>query len=115
MTLRPGADASPPLLFLDFPPAGAEVVPGAWAYGWTADDSGIAGVRVVMETGEAVPATYGGDRPGVAKLLHGYADSGHPGLHFAIPALPPGDHVLVVTAEAVDGGKTVLRRPIRIR
>jgi hypothetical protein len=70
---------------------------------------------VLTEGGEAVSATYGGDRPDVAKLLWGFADSAHPGLHFAIPDLPPGEHVLIVTAEAVDGGTTEFRRPIRVR
>jgi hypothetical protein len=113
--LRPGPDPAPPLLVLDFPVEGGEVSAGQWAFGWAADDSGIARVRVTTETGLDVPATFGGDRPDVAKLLLGYADSAHPGLHFAIPALPPGEHVFVVTAQAVDGGKTELRRPVRVR
>ena len=115
LTLRPSADPSPPLVFLDFPPEGVEVAAGAWAYGWVADDSGIADVRVATESGEQVPATFGGERPDVAKLLRGYADAQHPGFHFAIPKLSPGVHEFVVTVEGGDGGTTILRRPVRVR
>ena len=115
LILRPGADTSPPLVLLDFPPARYQVAPGDIAYGWAADDSGIASGRVSTETGEEVPATFGSGRPEVGKLLWGFANAREPGFHFAIPKLAPGDHELIVRVEAVDGGKTELRRSIRVR
>jgi len=114
-----GAGASapaskPPFGFLHSPEEGATVKPGSWAFGWALDDSGIAQVTVTADSGATSPVSLGQPFPGVAQSYPGYPDADKPGFGFPIPKIDSGIHTLVVTLVAKDGGKTEIRRQVRI-
>jgi hypothetical protein len=110
-----GAPANkPPFGFLDKPEEGATVKPGAWAYGWALDDSGIAQVTVTADTGATSPVALGQPFPGVAQNYPGYPDADKAGFGFPIPKIDSGIHTLAVTLVAKDGGKTEIRRQVRV-
>jgi len=70
---------------------------------------------VATELGPVGPALYGGPRPDVGRLYAAYPDASSCAFGFPLPRLSPGPHTLIVTVLAKDGGKTVLRRPVRYR
>jgi hypothetical protein len=72
-------------------------------------------VRVESELGTSADAATGDGRADVERYFPGNPDGPRLGFHFAVPGLPPGDHTLVVTAVARDGGEAALRRVIRVR
>jgi len=112
----PVADnAKPPFGFLDTPKEGATVAPGSWAFGWALDDSGISQITVSSEGGATSPVTLGQPFPGVAQSYPTLPGSDKAGFGFAIPKLEPGIHTLTITVTAKDGGKTDIRRQIRLR
>jgi N-acetylmuramoyl-L-alanine amidase len=113
----PGASApasKAPFGFLHSPEEGATVKPGSWAYGWALDDSGIAQVSVTADSGATSPVSLGQSFPGVAQSYPGYPDADKAGFGFPIPKLDSGIHTLVVTLVAKDGGKTEIRRQVRV-
>lgn len=115
----PGSSAvaganKPPFGFLHSPEEGATVKPGAWAFGWALDDSGIAQVTVRADTGSASAVALGQGFPGVAQSYPGYPDADKAGFGFAIPKLDSGIHTLTVTLVAKDGGRTEIRRQVRV-
>ena len=110
-----GDNAKPPFGFLDMPKEGATVAAGSWAYGWAIDDSGIAQITVASEGGSTSPVALGQPFPGVAQSYPNYPGSDKAGFGFPIPKLEPGIHTLTVTVTAKDGGKTDIRRQIRVR
>jgi hypothetical protein len=105
----------PPFGYIDTPAEGQTVEPGAWAFGWALDDSGVARVRVSADGGPAIPVVVGQPYPGVENVYPGFPDAVRPGFGFAIPALPPGPHTLTITIIARDGGQTELKRSIEVR
>jgi hypothetical protein len=110
-----GDTSKPPFGFLDMPKEGATVAPGSWAYGWALDDSGIASITVTSETGSTSPVALGQPFPGVAQAYPGVPGSDKAGFGFPVPKLEPGIHTLTITVTAKDGGKTDIRRQIRVR
>ena len=115
-TSTAGSPASrPPFGFLDTPKEGATVAAGSWAFGWALDDSGIAQVTVVTETGATSPVARNQPFPGVATNYPGFPNAEKAGFGFPVPKVEPGIHTLTITLTAADGGKTEIRRQIRIR
>ena len=111
---REVARRSPPFGVLQFPSEGQRVAPGFWAFGWALDDSGIDCIEVATDQGPVGRAGYGGVWPGLAGLYPQYPDARTGGFGFAIPALSEGEHRLVVTLFAKDGGTTTLERRFRL-
>jgi hypothetical protein len=110
-----GAPASkPPFGFLHSPEEGATVKPGSWAFGWALDDSGIAQVTVSADTGASSPVALGQPFPGVAQSYPGYPDADKAGFGFPIPKIDSGIHTLTITLVAKDGGKTEIKRQVRV-
>lgn len=105
----------PPFGFIDTPKEGGAVAAGTWCFGWALDDSGVAKVNVYLDNGPGVEATMGKPFPGVKEAYPTYPDSDNAGFGFAMPSGAPGPHLLTVTITAKDGGKTDLRRHIRIQ
>jgi len=112
----PAVDAAKlPMGVLHVPKEGETVASGSWAFGWALDDSGIAQVTVVSETGETGPVATGQNFPGVLQTYPGYPDADKAGFGFGIPKLPPGPHVLTVTFIAKDGGRLEIQRHIQVK
>jgi len=110
----PAIANKPPFGFLHSPEEGATVKPGAWAFGWALDDSGIAQVTVRADSGATSPVAIGQTFPGVAQSYPGYPDADKAGFGFPIPKIDSGIHTLTVTLVAKDGGKTEIRRQVRV-
>ncbi|MGH9400278.1 MAG: hypothetical protein ACRD00_07900 [Thermoanaerobaculia bacterium] len=104
-----------PFGYVDAPKEGQTVAPGDFGFGWALDDSGIRQVRMSTESQAAVSLSYGSPHPGPAAVHPAFPDAARAGFGFAIPALPPGPHVLTFTFIAKDGGKAELMRLIRVR
>lgn len=112
----PASDTSkPPFGFLDTPKEGATVAVGSWAFGWGLDDSGIASVTVSTESGASSPVAVNQPFPGVAQSYPGFANADKAGFGFPVPRADPGIHTLTITLIAKDGGKTEIRRQIRVK
>ena len=109
-----GDVAKPPFGFLDSPKEGASVKPGTWSSGWALDDSGIADVTVRSEDGTTSPVARNQPFPGVAQAYPGFPNADKAGFGFPLPKLGPGAHTLTVTLIANDGGRTEIRRQIRV-
>jgi hypothetical protein len=105
---------APPFGNLHLPRDGQTVAPGFWAHGWALDDSGIDHVEVATDEGPAGRASYGGAWPGLADVFPQYPDARSGGFGFAIPPLSPGEHRLVLTFVAKDGGRSTLESRIRV-
>jgi hypothetical protein len=101
---------APPFGALHQPRDGQAVAPGFWAHGWALDDSGIDRIEIATDEGPAGRASYGGVWPGLAEVFPQYPDARSGAFGFAIPALAPGEHRLVLTLVAKDGGTTILER-----
>ncbi len=112
----PAGNASkPPFGFLHTPMEGATVAPASWAFGWALDDSGIAQVTVTAETGVTSPVAMNQTFPGVAQTYPGFPNTERAGFGFPVPKVDPGLHTLIVTFIANDGGRTEIRRQIRVK
>ena len=113
----PPVAAPPPFGVLHEPKEGETVSTGvhSWAYGWCLDQSGIAKVTVVAETGATSPVALAQPFPGVANIYPNLPNSDRAGFGFPIPALSPGMHTITVTFIAVNGGKTDIQRHIRVK
>ncbi|MCA1581723.1 MAG: hypothetical protein LC796_10120 [Acidobacteria bacterium] len=112
----PAGNASkPPFGFLDTPKEGATVAPASWAFGWALDDSGIAQITVSSETGVTSPVAMNQTFPGVAQTYPGFPNTERAGFGFPVPKVDPGLHTLTITLIANDGGRTEIRRQIRVR
>lgn len=105
---------SPPFGVVQIPAEGATVAPGSWGIGWALDDSGIAEIRIGTELGIAGMAQLGARWPGLVEVYPDFSEASRGGYGFAVPAVPPGPHVLTVTLVARDGGLTVLKRAILV-
>jgi hypothetical protein len=105
----------PPFGFLDVPRENDTVASGSRAYGWALDDSGVASVTVSLDNGPALPATLGQTFPGVKEAYPTFPNSDKAGFSFAMPSTAAGPHLLVVTINAKDGGKTEIKRHIQIK
>ncbi len=110
-----GDVAKPPFGFLDTPKEGATVAPESWAFGWALDDSGIAQVTVSSETGVTSPVALNQAFPGVAQTYPAFPNADHAGFGFPLPKVEKGLHTVTVTLIAKDGGRTEIRRQIRVR
>jgi hypothetical protein len=106
---------TPPFGVIDRPRENEEVAPGSWGFGWALDDAGVACVTVSSDSGPPAACVIHGSFPGVDTIYPKFPDAARPGFGFSIPALPPGPHVLTIEITGKDGGKSVIRRPIRIR
>lgn len=104
-----------PFGVIDYPRERQVVAAGSYGFGWALDDSGVARVRVSAGGASPADAVLGGEYPGVPEVHPGYPDSRKPGFGFTVPALPRGDHTLIVTIVGRDGGEAKLERRIRIR
>jgi len=112
----PAVDAARlPIRVLHVPKEGDTVAAGSWAFGWALDDSGIAQVTVVSDTGLTAPVATGQSFPGVAQTYPNYPDPDKAGFGFEIPKLPPGPHVLTVTFVAKDGGRLEIKRHVQVK
>ena len=110
-----GAQASPPIGWLDVPRDGQRVSIGERGYGWALAKSGVAEVR--LTTGETYEATLntGEPHPGVFEAHPNYPGADRAGFSFSIPLLSPGVHALYFTIVARDGGEAVLERWVRVK
>jgi len=113
-TVAAAPASKPPFGFLHSPEEGATVKPGSWAFGWALDDSGIAQITVTADSGATSSVSLGQPFPGVAQSYPSYPDADKAGFGFPIPKLDSGIHTLVVTLVAKDGGKTEIRRQVRV-
>jgi hypothetical protein len=105
---------NPPFGVIAAPAENASVASGSWAYGWALDDSGIASVSAAIDSGPATPAAIGQFFPGVKQAYPNYPGADNAGFGFPVPAATAGSHLLVVTINSNDGGKTELKRQIKI-
>jgi hypothetical protein len=105
---------APPFGVLQFPRERQRVAPGFFAFGWALDDSGIERIDVATEVGPAGQAPYGGEWPGLDQAYPQYPRARFGAFGFTIPALPPGEHRLIVTLVAKDGGTTTIERRFTI-
>lgn len=110
-----GNTSKPPFGFLDTPKEGATVAASSWAFGWALDDSGIAQVTVSSETGLTSPVAMNQTFPGVAQTYPGFPNTDRAGFGFPVPKVDPGLHTLTITLIAKDGGRTEIRRQIRVK
>jgi|GEM_PF-336288 len=106
---------NPPFGFIDTPKENDSVASGSWAYGWALDDSGIASVSAALDNGPATQAATGQFYPGVKEAYPTFPNADKAGFGFPIPAAAAGPHLLVVTVNSNDGGKTELKRQITIK
>jgi hypothetical protein len=106
------ANFQPPFGSIHVPKEAQRVPSGFWGFGWALDDSGIAGVRIGTELGEAGAAQIGGKWPGLSEVYPDYKEPGNGGYGFVVPDVSPGQHTLRITLVGRDGGETVLERPI---
>jgi hypothetical protein len=105
----------PPFGLIDVPREGDAVASGSRGSGWALDDSGVAKVEVALDNGPATAAQAGQPFPGVREAYPTYPDSEKAGFSFTMPSVAAGPHLLVVTITGKDGGKTELKRHIRIQ
>ena len=103
-----------PFGVVDHPAENETVAPGYWAFGWALDDSGIERVTLSAEGTRPAECALHSPYPGVAAAFPGYPEADRPGFGCPVPRLPPGPRVLVFELVAKDGGRTALRRPVRI-
>jgi hypothetical protein len=106
--------ATPPFGFLAKPVEGETVKPGDWAFGWALADSGIAQVTMIGDSGASSPVSMNQAFPGVAQSYPKYAGADKAGFFFPIPKLDSGIHTLTVTFIGKDGGRTEIRRSVRV-
>lgn len=104
----------PPFGFLAKPLEGDTVKPGDFSFGWALADSGIAQVTVVGDNGATSSVALNGTFPGVAASYPKYPGVDKPGFSFTVPKLGSGPHSFTVTLIAKDGGKTEIRRKVRL-
>jgi hypothetical protein len=105
----------PPFGFLDVPGENDTAASGSKASGWALDDSGVASVTVSLDNGPALPATLGQTDPRVKEAYPTFPNSDRAGFSFTMPSRAAGPHLLVVTINARDGGKTEIKRHIQIK
>ena len=111
----PAAARQPPFGYIDSPKENETVEPGFRAFGWALDDSGVGSVTVSLDKGPALPVERGQNSPAVKQAYPMFPNSDKAGFVFTMPALPAGPHLLVVTITGKDGGKTELKRHLRIK
>ena len=71
-------------------------------------------MEVSLDNGPSVRAALGKPFPGVREAYPTYPNSDRAGFSFTLPPASSGPHLLVVTITARDGGKTDLKRHIRV-
>jgi hypothetical protein len=108
-------ELAPPFGVIDIPAENADVAAGSFGLGWALDDSGIAEIGVATELGPGTAGVVGGARPDIPPVHPDYADAANSGFGFVVPNVPPGPHTLTITLVGRDGGRTVLRRGIRVK
>lgn len=109
------SELAPPFGVVDAPAEDSEAVPGTFGFGWALDDSGIERIEVASELGPGPPGFVGRPRPDIPAVFPDYADAANSGFGFVVPSLPSGVHTLSITLVGKDGGRTILKRRIRIR
>lgn len=112
---RAVAQRTAPFGVVERPLENAEVSPGEWSFGWALDDSGMAGVTVRVEGGTPVPCAIHTPFPGVEALYGKYPDAKLPGFGCPVPAAPEGSRVLLYELVGNDGGRTIVKRAVRMR
>ncbi|MEO8189008.1 MAG: hypothetical protein ABI682_01595 [Acidobacteriota bacterium] len=110
-----GDVSKPPFGFLDTPKEGATAAASSWAFGWALDDSGISQITVSSEAGVTSPVALNQTFPGVAQSYPNFPNTDRAGFGFPIPKVDPGLHTLTITLIAKDGGRTEIRRQIRVK
>jgi hypothetical protein len=105
----------PPFGYIDTPKENEAVASGSRAYGWALDDSGVKSVIASLDGGPATPAELGQSSPVVKQAYPTFPNSDKAGFIFEMPSVAAGPHLLVVTIEGKDGGKTDLKRHVQIR
>ncbi len=111
----PEAARRPPFGYIDSPKENEAVASGSRGYGWALDDSGVESVTVSLDNGPAAPAQLAQNYPGVREAYPTFPDSDKAGFSFVMPSVASGPHLLVVTIKGKDGGKTDLKRHVRIK
>ena len=117
---RPSPAASesalhPPFGYIETPRENETVASGSRAYGWALDDSGVRKVTASLDDGPAVAVELGQSSPVVKAAYPTFPDSDKAGFIFEMPSVASGPHLLVVTIEGKDGGKTDLKRHVQIK
>ena len=110
-----GTPQHPPFGYIDTPKESETVASGSRAYGWALDDSGVKSVTASLDGGPAVAAELGQNSPVVKQAYPTFPNSDKAGFVFEMPSVAAGPHVLAVTVEGKDGGKTDLKRHVQIK
>jgi hypothetical protein len=105
----------PPFGYIDTPKENETVASGSRAYGWALDDSGVKSVTASLDNGPAVAVELGQNSPVVRQAYPTFPNSDRAGFIFEMPSVAAGPHILVVTIEGKDGGKTDLKRHVQIQ
>jgi len=105
----------PPFGYIDTPKESEAVASGSRAYGWALDDSGVKSVTASLDGGPATLAELGQGSPVVKQAYPTFPNSDRAGFIFEMPSVASGPHLLVVTIEGKDGGKTDLKRHVQIK
>jgi hypothetical protein len=108
-------DQRPPFGLIDTPQENDTLAAGAKGAGWALDDSGVAKIEVSFDNNPSFSAEIGQPFAGVHDAYPGYPDSDKAGFRFTVPSVAAGPHLLIVTITGKDGGKTDLRRHLRIQ
>jgi hypothetical protein len=109
------AELHPPFGYIETPRENETVASGSRAYGWALDDSGVTSVTASLDGGPAAPAELGQSSPAVKQAYPTFPNSDKAGFFFEMPSVAAGPHVLAVTIEGKDGGKTDLKRHVQIK
>ena len=109
------APQHPPFGYIDAPRENETVASGSRAYGWALDDSGVKSVTASLDDGPAAAVELGQNSPVVKQAYPTFPNSDKAGFVFEIPSVAAGPHLVVVTIEAKDGGKTDLKRHVQIK
>jgi hypothetical protein len=112
---RSEATRHPPFGYIDSPKENEVVASGSRGYGWALDDSGVTIVTVSLDGAPGGPAELDQSSPAVKEAYPTFPRSDKAGFVFEIPSVASGPHLLVVSIEAKDGGRTDLKRHVQIK
>ncbi len=105
----------PPFGYIDTPRENETVASGSRAYGWALDDSGVKSVTASLDNGSAISVELDQNSPVVKGAYPTFPNADKAGFVFEMPSVAAGPHLLTVTIEGKDGGKTDLKRHVQIR
>jgi hypothetical protein len=112
---RSEATRHPPFGYIESPKENEVVTSGSRGYGWALDDSGITIITVSLDGAPAAPAEIDQSSPAVKEAYPTFPRSDKAGFVFEIPPIASGPHLLVVSIEGKDGGRTDLKRHVQVK